>query len=587
VRTKFSIAAPVTLLILVFGTLLVRLPLAAAERANDYTLFDPVVDVEHLISRHFFRELSDEDLAAMQLGAINGMIEVLDDRYTQYIPARKLADFDKQVRGEYAGIGAEVITEDGWLKIVSPMEDSPAYRTGIQADDFVVAVDGTSTWQRNVNDVIKSLVGAPGTPVLLTIERTMNAGDPPPSAKDPSVPGELGDAPGPADDAQRFDLQVVRERIVAPTVKGVHRDAEKWSYWIDPASHIGYVRVTQFTDGTIPELETACRQLVADGLQGFILDLRFNGGGSLFAAIRMADLFLTNGKIVETRGRTGQGDRYIANERGTLPDFPMIVLANGQSASASEIVSGALQDNKRAAILGERTFGKGIVQSMYRLPSGAGQLKVTEQYYYLPSGRLLHRTDDSSEWGVDPNPGMYVPMTNQEYSQVFRIRQQEEIIRPNGDSDETVANWNDAQWILNHLKDKQLTAAVTAIRGKLDTGEWPAVGDDTNQGDAVKIAELQREQRRLQLIQRELLHTQRRIDALAAAEPDAHAAPPDLIPDERDLTGGTLRVLSADGQTIANLSITGPNLEAWLSGAPLKPESPVASKNSPESTKEN
>ena len=569
-QTRIRLLAPLTILLVAIGVLGVRLPMAIADRAGDYAMFDPVVDVEHLVSRKFFRELSPEDYKKMQEGAIRGMLEVLDDKYTEYIPTESIADFDKAIRGEYAGIGAEVNTRDGFLMIASPMEDSPAYRAGIEADDLVIAVDGKTTWQEPIDATIARLTGTPGTTVNLTLERVGDKSSLPPGAKAASVPDALGEAPGPKAGSVRFDLDIQRERILASTVKGVRRIGDKWSFMLDPEQKIGYIRITQFTGSTIPELEAACRQLLAEHMRGLILDLRFNGGGSLGVAIEMADLFLKGGTIVSTKGRATAEERYTARPEGTLPDFPMVVLANDQSASASEIIAGALSDNGRAVVLGTRTFGKGIVQAMYRLPSGAGQLKITEQYYYLPSGRCIQRTDESTDWGVDPAPGMYVPMTNDEYREMLRARRGDEIIR-NGKSaaSDDAAHWDDPAWILEHFKDKQLRAAVQAIRGKLSTEQWPIVGEDPVAG-TLHLAAFKQEERRYELLMRELARSSRRMEALRDEAAGVKEDDTPLLPSTAELTGGSLKVLDANGEEIATLTITGADLARWLEGAPVE-----------------
>lgn len=559
------------LLVAALAALSIRLPMAAADRATDYALFDPLIDIHHLLSRHFFQNLDDDRLKDMQLGAINGMLDVLDDPYTEFIPNEDIDDFDKVVRGEYAGIGAQVDSKDGYLRIVTPMEDSPAYRAGIEADDLVVAVDGKGVFGMATDPIIDRLTGEPGTTVRLTVQRVGGEADQPMEARPASAYERVDNEPDPPAGSVRFDIELVRQKIVTSTVKGIHRVGDRWSYFIDPERKIGYIRVTQFTEGTLPELEAALRTMIDGGMRGLILDLRFNGGGALRAAIEMADLFLKEGTIVSTKGRTTREDRAIAQEDGTLPDFPMIVVLNGQSASASEVVSGALADNGRAVILGERSFGKGIVQALYRLPSGTGQLKVTEQYYYLPSGRCLHRLDDSSEWGVDPTPGFYVPMTIPEQRAMLRIRRDEEIIR-NGEPDpDKESKWSDPQWILDYLKDAQLSAATLAMRGKLDSGEWVPTGQEAPKG-TLERAELEREERTREYYVRALSRTEKRIAALSsgAAEPVQPVA--DLIPGQIDLTGGKVEIRDKDGNLITTLRITDSDLEAWLEDAPVAPD---------------
>ena len=561
---NFIATALLVFIVLVLG---VRLPMAAAERVDLYKTMDPLTDVLYFIDRRFYKEIDHETLRE---GAITGMLEALDDRYTEYIPPASIDDFNKAVRGEFVGIGAQVRMEDGWLLIVTPLEDSPAYKVGIEADDQIIAVDGTSTWQRDVNDIIDELTGKPDTSVRVTVQREGNEDDRPRGWLEPTVPGEVGDAPGPDPGTIRFDLNIVRQRIITQTVKGIHREGEKWTYWIDPEAKIGYVRVSQFTEGTPAELEAACRELVDGGVQGMILDLRFNGGGSLDAAIRMADLFLPEGVIVSTQGRTtGEASYARASAPGTLPDFPLVVVVNQSSASASEVVSGALVDNERAIVLGERTFGKGIVQTVYPLPSGQGHLKITEQYYYLPSGRCIQRTDESTEWGVDPSDGFYVSMTDDEIRRMLRLRREEEVIR-SGELDlEKEKNWSDAAWIEEHLGDPQLSAAIEAIKGKIADGAWTPTGDAMPEG-SLELVALQQEEERRELLIRELLRSERRIEALSTVAAETDEDPLDVIPGDDDLTDGVLRVFDADGREVAVLTITGADLDRWLIDAPVE-----------------
>ncbi len=568
VRNKQTVAS--ALLVILVATLAVRLTMAASDSVSRYAWTEPVVEILAEVDKRFYKEPSLDDL---QLGAIRGMLEQLDDPYTEFIPRVDVAEFTKDIRGEYVGIGAQVRNETGWVLIVSPLDDSPAYKAGVEADDLVVAVNGESIWGRPVDDVVVELMGEPGTPVTITIERKGDETDLPPGADAPSVTDavetENGEAPPTMPGHVRFDLTIVRQQIVTSTVKGIHRDGEKWNYMIDPVDKIGYIRVTQFTGGTVPELAAACRGLLDDGMRGLILDLRFNGGGSLAAAIDMADLFLSKGVIVETRGRSGPPQRAYAQPGGTLPDFPMVVVVNGASASASEVVAGALSDNNRAVILGERTFGKGIVQGLYDLPSGAGQLKITEQYYYLPSGRCIQREDDSTEWGVDPAPGFYIPMTDDEVRQMLRLRRDEDVIRAGAAE---ACCWDDPQWVREHLGDPQLSGAMDAISSRLITGQWTAVGGDTPPG-TMELAALKNAERTRELLERELVRNAMRIEALDQATRGMTPEEPfDLLPDDAALEGGEMVIRDAEGKVIATLKITGGDLERWLIDAPVAKE---------------
>jgi carboxyl-terminal processing protease len=196
---------------------------------------------------------------------------------------------------------------------------------------------------------------------------------------------------------------MTREEIVMPVIKGWERKADNsWDYFVDKDPKIAYIRITQFTSDTADNLREAVTPLLQQGLQGLVLDLRFNPGGRLEEAIKVVDMFVSKGVIVSTKGRNRAERSVSATEAGTLPNFPMIVLVNEHSASASEIVAGSLQDNHRAVVVGERSYGKGSVQEVIPLDSKGGELKLTVAYYYLPSGRLVHRKKDATDWGVNP-----------------------------------------------------------------------------------------------------------------------------------------------------------------------------------------
>ncbi len=549
------------------------LPPAFGQRPSDD--LRPLAEVYDLVRERFREETDSEEITQ---AAIRGMLEALDDPYTEYIPPTSIRDFDKDVRGEYIGIGAEVDASEGFLRIASPMDGSPSWNAGLEPDDLVVGVDGISTFMMPLTDVIDHLLGEADTEVVVTIERTGTKADWPTDATQAStlVVAQTEEDVEPYESSPaikagrtRFDLALTRKPIRTITTKGLFREGEDWRYYADPEDKVAYIRLTQFTDSTPTTLDRALRPLVRDGMKGLILDLRYNSGGSLLAAIQTSDLFLREGTIVSTRGRGRPGGiANASNTRFELPDFPMIVLVNGGSASASEIVAGALKDNNRAIVLGERSFGKGSVQGVYPLPSGKGALKITEQYYYLPSGRLLHRTDDSTEWGVDPTEGFYVPMEPQASIEMWRERRAAETLRaeaPEGD-------WSDPVWIMEHLKDPQLAAAVRALHAKIIEGEWETVGG-VQQAGTIELAALKIESERRELFLDELARIDKRIAALqvAASEEDADAAL-DLIPDDATLTDGRMDIYDSEGNVIATLRITGEDLERFLTRAPLAPQ---------------
>lgn len=527
----------------------------AGGHADDYSFFDELVEVKQLISQRY---VDAPDEKAMREGAIRGMVESLNDPYTIYVPASDQQNFTKDLTGEYVGIGAQVNTQNGWLTIVSPLEDSPAFRAGLMADDRVTEIDGKTTQNLSIDECIKLLLGEPDTKVMLTIERK----------------------------GEKIPVEITRERIKTRSVKGFHRsptDPEGWDYIIDPARSIAYVRLTQFTPDCSEEVLAALKAAGADQgkLKGLVLDLRFNPGGLLNEAERIADFFLDSGVIVSTRGRAHEEVVRRASKAGTLPSFPIAILLNGSSASASEVLSGALVENDRAIVVGQRSFGKGTVQSVIELPSGRGsELKMTEQGYYLPSGRSLTRKDNSPTWGVDPTDGFYVPMSDEQLIAMLEVRRKEEVLHAKGEpAAATAQNWSDPAWVLEYLKDPQLAAAVQAIQGKVDTGEWKKTGEAVGKGTPLAAAELTRLREYHERLLKELSRAEKRIDTLETADPNLpkeEASAKDLWPDDVDVRGGTLEVKDKAGNVIATLEITGADLERALEDASVKKKTDAA-----------
>jgi carboxyl-terminal processing protease len=553
-RSAFEIG-----LIAVLGLAVVGSTVAISQRTGEYAFFDELVEVKSLISRRFAHEPNADQL---RVGAIRGMVEALDDPYTVYVPAAEAQSFNKDLTGEYVGIGAQVDKRDGWLTIVSPMEDSPALRAGIMANDRILSIDGTSTRDLTADECVDLLLGEAGKPVTLRIER----------------------------DGSEFDKVVTRDRIKSRAVKGVHRDPvnpEAWSYWLDPQARIGYIRLTQFTPGCAEEVAAALDALGARAgtLNGLILDVRYNPGGLLSEATAIADLFLREGVIVSTRGRAVREEVARAREPGTFPALPIAILINEQAASASEVLAGALVENNAAIAVGTRTFGKGSVQSLIPIPGGNGsELKITEQGYYLPTGRSIQRRDDSAVWGVDPTEGFYVPLTDAQVAELFEVRRNEEILRAstaaeNGTTPATTPatpaatpqRWDDVEWTLAHLKDPQLTAAARAVAARITSGQWQPVSDAAMPvAERARIAELARTRELMERLEREMIRTERRIAALEDGR-DPAAAARDLIPDNASIEGGSLIIRDKDGNTVSTLRIIRGDLERWLTDAGLEP----------------
>lgn len=524
-------------LLMILGVAVVGSTIAVstnAARVGDYGFYDPIVDVHTMIDRLYVEE---PDESAIQQGAIEGMLEKLNDPYTQFVPAQLEEDFNKNLKGEYVGIGAEVIMRDGWLVIASPMDGSPSWRAGVMAEDRVLRIEDQSTYELTINECIDLLKGEPGTEVTITVERG----------------------------GEELEIEIVRDHIKVQAVKGYMREdggEGEWRYLIDETSGIAYVRLTQFIPGCADEVLAAierARESAGGELGGLILDLRDNPGGLLDEAVAIADMLLEEGVIVSTKGRVFEDHVERASGGGTLAHFPMVTLVNGVSASASEILSGALSEHGRSIVIGTRTFGKGSVQTVRPLSSGAGMLKITEQYYYLPSGRLLHRRDDSQTWGVDPTPGYYLAMNNDERIAMLTARREQEVIHAM-----EAIDLADTDLVLERLSDTQLSAAVRVLQHRVGSGEFAPVGADF--GDQAEIAydELVALRRSEEQILRQLERIDRRISAIESNTDTIGEDPLDLWDDSAEIVGGQLVVKDKDGNIVATLDITGQNLERWL-----------------------
>jgi carboxyl-terminal processing protease len=525
--------------------------------APDYSFFDEMIEVRQIISSRYVEAPDDKTL---RIGALKGMVEALNDPYTVYVPASSQREFNKGLTGEYVGIGAQITMQPGGLTVVSPMENSPALKAGLLPNDRIIEIDGIATRGMDVDKCVDMLQGRPGTVVKLLIDRA----------------GE-----------QKL-LEVTRDRVKTRSVKGYHRDPaspENWEYLIDPQRKIAYLRMTQFTPGVAGEIMQALNALGArEGkLGGLILDVRFNPGGLLDEANTIADMFLKEGVIVSTRGRAFPERVVRAQELGTLPDFPIAVLINGESASASEVLAGALLENNRAAVIGSRSFGKGSVQSLINLTEGGGsELKITEQGYYLPSGRSISRKDQATQWGVDPSPGFYVAMTDKAVTEMLNVRRQLEIIDIKGDGAAIVSqhatpkplseqDWSNPVWVLEYLKDPQLAASVSAMQERIDTGAWKPISDASAQERAIAIEELLRVRQYRDRLERELEKTDRRVESLMYSVGNAPVDnPKDLWLDTPDIVGGTVDVKDKNGALIVTLKINGANLERWLMDADVE-----------------
>ena len=339
VMTALQFAAPV-------------LAQSSNERSSVYEQLNLFGDIFERIRSQYVEEVDEAELIE---AAINGMLTSLDP-HSSYLSPNAAADMRVQTRGEFGGLGIEVTQQDGFVKVVSPIDGTPAEAAGIEAGDFITHVDGETVLGLTLNQAVEMMRGPVGSEIIITVVR------------------EGEDEP--------FDVSIIRDTIKLTAVRSR----------VEGSSVV--LRITTFNDQTYPNLSDGIAKQVEelggiDNVNGFVLDLRNNPGGLLSQAIRVSDAFLEKGEIVSTRGRDPQdGDRYNASPDDLAEGKPIVVLINGGSASASEIVAGALQDHRRAVVVGTRSFGKGSVQTVIPL-GGDGAIRLTTARYYTPSGRSI------------------------------------------------------------------------------------------------------------------------------------------------------------------------------------------------------
>jgi len=338
-----------------------------------------------MIDRHYVEPVDDRELI---LAALAGMTSKLD-QHSEFIPPLDYESFQDNIQQEFAGIGIYVDqpAADGPVRVITPLVGSPALAAGVMPGDQIIRVDGQTVSAMDIRAVSDRLRGPVGTTVALTLQR--------------------GD--------EEVQTSMIRDNIQMESVIGDHRDADnRWVYRLDENPRVAYVRMTSFGDKTVNELRDVLKDL-DDDFDALVLDLRGNGGGLLTAAIDVSDMFLESGKIVSTKTRGGKLEETAESTSGTLVDFeiPMAILIDHDSASASEIVAAALQDNRRAIVGGTRSYGKGTVQNILPLEYGRSALRLTVAKYYRPSDANIHRGKDDTEedvWGVTPDEGLEIEL---------------------------------------------------------------------------------------------------------------------------------------------------------------------------------
>jgi carboxyl-terminal processing protease len=382
-------------IIAMIALLMWQLPQTIAGRDSVLKAFGALVDARAQIRKRYVNDVNDDALinAAVDSG-IRAMVRGLDDPHAVYLNEQQYARFRQQTDGLYGGIGVQVWSTEAGLEVLSREPNSPAVDAGILPGEIITHIDGKPTADVPLIEAVNDLLNGPqDTEVSLTV--LTPAGMELPEGRNP---GRLG---------KTREVTLYRAIIKVDPLEGWSRGAKgDWRFMLDPELGIGYIRLIKFSPDIDERLDEEINRLQRQNLQGLILDLRENPGGLLDSAREVADKFLEGGLIVRTAGRRTDEKQWFAMREGTYPHFPMAVLINGSTASAAEIVAGALGDHKRAVVIGERSYGKGSVQEVVELEDHGGAIKLTTAYYYLPSGRCIQRTLKSIQdgtWGVMPN----------------------------------------------------------------------------------------------------------------------------------------------------------------------------------------
>jgi carboxyl-terminal processing protease len=361
-RRRFWVFAPMVMVALVLGVLLGKGWERTGHATETYEELKTFSEVLTQVQKSYVDDTKVKDLVQ---GAIRGMLSTLDP-HSAYMTPEMYKEMQVETKGEFGGVGIQIGVKENRLAVIAPIEGTPAYRAGVKAGDFIIKVNDETTKDLTLTDAVQKMRGPKGSKVNLTIQRE-------------GIPDPL-----------QFTL--VRDTIKIESVKSKVLDT------------IGYVRLTQFQESTGRDLSKVLKQFKEQNLQSTILDLRNNPGGLLTAAVEVSEQFLPGGKlVVYTKGRESKKDEWIAKGKDQMDDSPMIVLVNEGSASASEIVAGALQDYGRAVIVGTTSFGKGSVQTILPLGDGSG-LRLTTAKYYTPKGRSIQSTGITPDIVVKPQP---------------------------------------------------------------------------------------------------------------------------------------------------------------------------------------
>jgi len=454
-------------LMLLLGTAVVSYACYVRAEQNPYARY--VAAGFAVIDRWALEEAPDQEIFN---GAMHGMVSVLHrygDQHSEFVDAKQQAAFSEDYEQQFGGVGIRLrlLGEPPTPTVIGlPEPGTPAAKSDIQLADRVEAVDGRATAGLSLEEVTSMVRGPIGEPVALTIRR-----------------------PG-AD--QTHVVRIVRDIINVESILGDVRGQDgRWKFLIREEPRIAYVRIQKFGEKTALEMEEILRRLSRDGLDGLIIDLRDDAGGSLDAAVEISDLFLPAGRpIVLTRDRNKTvRDRFVSSGTGRYVELPLAVLVDRNSASASEIVAACLQDYERATIIGERSYGKGTVQRLVPTESGRSLLKLTSATYWRPSGKNIHRMpedDESAEWGVSPDSGFEVKFDDEAYKTWRNYRLRRDLIGDEGDASLAAALNREDGEIPADFRDAALERAIEYLQRRVSSEPLDprGVGSDVAAADS-------------------------------------------------------------------------------------------------------
>jgi carboxyl-terminal processing protease len=414
-RKKISIGILIFLFAL-SGTLAGLWMVTSVNAQSGYEDLRTFAEVLNLIKKNYVDETKTKDLVA---GAVKGMINSLDP-HSGYLSPDAFKELKVETKGEFGGIGIQIGLKDSLLTVIAPIEDTPAYKAGIKAGDKIIKIAGESTKDMGLNDAVTKMRGPKGTSIVITIFREGWK--------------------------QTKDFTIVRDVIKIKSVKAKMLP-----------DNIGYIKLTQFQESTSSDLAAALEKLKKEGMASLILDLRNDPGGLLNSAVEVSEQFLPKGKlVVYIKGRNGEKTEYLTENNKPYTEMPMVVLVNQGSASASEIVAGALKDWGRAVIVGVQTFGKGSVQSLIPLSDGSG-LRLTTAKYYTPKGTSIQ--------GIGITPDIVVKLEAKNGKELTVIREKDlERHLKNEQSKEDASEKETAPYEVDEKEDTQLQRAIDTIK---------------------------------------------------------------------------------------------------------------------------